>query len=72
MSANPLTFSEIEAWARLTGTRPSPHEIRLIKALDSAWLSVQAEKLDESEPPRRADGSIDYDAIEDMTMALLS
>lgn len=69
MASNPLTFMEIEAWARLTGVRPNPFEIRLLKAIDALWMSVQGEKVEEGAPPRKADGSIDYEAIEDMIMA---
>ena len=70
MGANPLAFGEIEAWMRLTGARPSPIDIRLIKSLDALWLSIQSEKKDESEVLRLADGTTDYEAMEDMIMAL--
>ena len=34
-----LTYSEILAWAALTGSDPVPWEIQIIKALDGAWLT---------------------------------
>jgi hypothetical protein len=72
MSANPLSFLEIEAWCRLVGVRPNPTEIRLIKALDASWLAIQHEKIDEDATPLKADGTIDYDAIEDRFMAAMT
>jgi hypothetical protein len=41
-SRNPISFCEIEAWARLTGAAPEPWEIELITAMDSAALDEQA------------------------------
>ena len=40
----PLSWSDIDAWARLTGARPSPPELRAIMALDRAIVSVLIEK----------------------------
>lgn len=34
---NPLSFAEIEAWARLHRWPLRPHHIRLLRALDAAW-----------------------------------
>jgi len=34
--AAPLTFSEIRAWAALTGRRPRPWEVAALRALDAA------------------------------------
>lgn len=39
---NPLTWECIDAWARLTGTRLAPWEVRAIKALDLAYLTAGA------------------------------
>ena len=36
MAPNPITFTEIEAWARLTGRCPRPWEVRVITRLDDA------------------------------------
>lgn len=35
---NPLSFSEIEAWMRLTGTPLRPHHVETIRALDATWM----------------------------------
>ncbi|MFN9215173.1 MAG: hypothetical protein ACK53T_15860 [Planctomycetota bacterium] len=34
---SPLAFGELAAWARLTGERPAPIEVRAIMAADAAW-----------------------------------
>jgi len=36
--ANPISYAEIDAWARLTGTAPTPFEISVIRLLDGALL----------------------------------
>lgn len=36
--ANPISFSEIDAWARLTRTRPAAWEVRALRALDNELL----------------------------------
>lgn len=36
--ANPITFPEIDAWARLTRSEPTPWEIGLIRRIDAAIL----------------------------------
>ena len=43
MAANPISYTEIEAWGRLTGRRPDVREVRLIVMLDSVWRSVHGE-----------------------------
>lgn len=44
MSANPITFAEIEAFDRLTYAGLGPWEVDLICRLDDAVLTVFAEK----------------------------
>ena len=34
----PLTYSEMNAWAHLTGTAPTPWEVAVLKALDADWM----------------------------------
>lgn len=41
-SAGPLTFSEIAAWAGLTGSAPRPWEVEALKAMDRAYLASVA------------------------------
>jgi len=36
-SLAPITFQDIEAWARLTGHRPSPAEVGLLRQLDDVF-----------------------------------
>jgi hypothetical protein len=40
----PISFQEIDAWARLMRTGPTPWEIEQIMRLDGVWFKVQAEK----------------------------
>jgi len=35
---NPISFTEIEAWARLTRTPLQPHHVEIIRALDVVFL----------------------------------
>lgn len=44
---NPLTWSDITAWASLTGTDLRPWEVRLLKQLDIVFLNVHAEGANE-------------------------
>jgi hypothetical protein len=37
--AMPLTYSEMDAWARLTGNDPTAWEITVIKKLDREYLT---------------------------------
>lgn len=41
-SLNPVSYAEIAAWSALTGARPSPWEIKAIRAMDAAYLSELA------------------------------
>jgi hypothetical protein len=41
--AQALTYAEIDSWARLTGRRPSPWEVRLLKRLDGLFLQTHVE-----------------------------
>lgn len=38
-SLNPVGFADIDAWARLTGRRPTPWEVGALRALDTVWLA---------------------------------
>jgi hypothetical protein len=38
----PIPYSEILAWAALTGQRPSPWEVAVLKRLDGVYLEVTA------------------------------
>lgn len=40
---SPLTYTEVEAWARLTHRTPAAYEIEGLMALDDVFLSVLAE-----------------------------
>lgn len=44
---NPLSWSDLHAWASLTNTDLKPWEVHAIKALDSAWLRTVGEDSDD-------------------------
>lgn len=44
MQANPITFQEIDAYARLTGAEIAPWEVRAIRRLDHIALSAKKPK----------------------------
>lgn len=35
---NPISFTEIDAWCRLTRTPLEPHHVEVIAAMDAVWL----------------------------------
>ena len=39
----PLSWADIEAWARLTATPLSPYEVMTLRRMDAAYLSAHAE-----------------------------
>lgn len=41
---SPISYTELQAWARITSTPIEPEEIRLIKALDAEWLRLSAKE----------------------------
>jgi hypothetical protein len=40
---NPISYTEIDAWVRLTGNDLTSEECRLIKIIDTIYLNVTAE-----------------------------
>ena len=36
----PLTWADMDAWARMTGTRPEPWETAILRSMDEAFLAV--------------------------------
>lgn len=40
----PLSFTELAAWAGLTGEAPSAWEARMLRALDRLWLNMRESK----------------------------
>ncbi|WP_435406470.1 phage tail assembly chaperone [Pseudomonas juntendi] len=49
---SPIGFTEMAAWAALTGNHPSPWEVETLRALDQAHLDHQAE----NKPPTKQQG----------------
>jgi hypothetical protein len=43
--ANPISYNEIVSWSDLTGVRPDNIEVQALMALDSAFMSVQADEI---------------------------
>ncbi len=46
-AANPISFMEIDAWSRLTRTRPALWEIKAIRALDAELLRLSHDEQKE-------------------------
>ncbi len=42
----PIGFTELDAWARLTASHPSPWELGTLLAMDDAWRSAHAGKAE--------------------------
>lgn len=55
MGANPLTFSEIEAFGRTCLVPMSAWEVQLIERLDDTVLAVWGEKLSKRKRPEASD-----------------
>jgi hypothetical protein len=51
-----IGFQDIAAWARLTGVRPAPWEVRIIVALDVLWRSITSEKPEPAKQDRKGGG----------------
>ena len=47
---NPLTYQTLDAWARLTGRDPMPHEVEALILLDAA-LRSEPDDTEADEPP---------------------
>ena len=43
-SMNPISYSEIDSWARVTGTPINPFEVQLIKDLDTLFLGTMVQE----------------------------
>ncbi len=65
--AAPLSYSTVEAWAKLTGHRPLPYEVEALMVLDAAMMSkgdvATSDEADEPEqvvtpawPAKKTDG----------------
>lgn len=39
---SPLSYQELAAWARLTGSEPGPWEVRALRKMDNACLAALA------------------------------
>lgn len=42
----PITYPDIDAWARLTGNDPTPWEVRMLRRIDNAYMAFQAERME--------------------------
>lgn len=50
---NPLSWPDIDAWARLTGERPTPWQIAALRDMDRACLDALARKERQKHPGER-------------------
>lgn len=44
LGANPISYTDVEAWARLTGRTPTPMEIRILMRLDDTMVHTLRSK----------------------------
>lgn len=44
MGPGPISFSEIDAWRRLTGADPTREEIAALREMDSTYLAAVAKR----------------------------
>lgn len=51
---NPLTWSDILAWVMITQPGARVEEVRVLLALDNAWMAQQAEEALQREQTRKA------------------
>jgi hypothetical protein len=42
---NPISYAEIEAWARVTGTPAQPHHVEVLRAMDDAWMAKARDEI---------------------------
>lgn len=68
---NPLSFTEIQAYADLTGVRMTPWEVSIIKRLDMVTITKQKSNPtgDDAEPEIEADVN-DADAVKGIFASL--
>jgi hypothetical protein len=57
MAPNPLTFTEIKAWADLTQRDVAPWEIEIIKTIDNSYLRTGAEHRREQKEKAKANAA---------------
>lgn len=57
--ANPISYLEIYAWARLTGCAPSPWEVSVLRRMDAASMASNAKNapMNKDEPPAPIDAT---------------
>lgn len=41
---NPISYSEVKAWAELTGRKPSPLEVNALRRLDARYLMIMGRR----------------------------
>ncbi len=40
-----ISYAEVLAWSKLTGTQPDPLEIQALMAIDSVYIAMQVEAI---------------------------
>ncbi|SKA26297.1 phage tail assembly chaperone [Consotaella salsifontis] len=51
---NPISFAEIEAWARLRRLPLQPHHVEILRAMDAAWIEAAQKRSAPGAPPAAA------------------
>lgn len=37
---NPISWQELDSWASRSGENPTPEEVKMLRAMDSAWIQA--------------------------------
>lgn len=56
----PLTWTDIDSWARMTHTPIEPHEVQALMRIDDVWMKAAATELDSSRPKPQAPKASKY------------
>jgi hypothetical protein len=54
-----ITYQDIAAWSRLSGHKPSPWDVAVLRDLDRLWMSIIPNPEATGNPPTTDDGEID-------------
>lgn len=58
-----ISYQDIAAWSRLTGHRPSPWEVSVIRDLDRLWMSIIPDPKAAPAATVDEDGEVDGDTL---------
>ena len=65
----PLTYQEIESWAKMTGVVPTWEESRFLKMLSNEYCSQYASSTDRDAPPPYSNEEYDRKKVSDKILS---